>query len=259
MTKNQTNTILVIVIAAIIALIFSLVFSRVFSSSVVGPRGLPGFPGIPGPAGIQGDTGPQGPPGPPGPTVTWGTLSGKPNFSTVALSGNYQDLSNKPTLSNVALSGNYQDLSGAPLIFNIRGDMPVINEVGLITTLFDVHTSQYTLPIGPCNGTYTVNGNLWCRIVDPTIPYTQIVLLELSSYNGGNINNQLINITVKESSHPDTPTRYRFLPYVQNTSINPNVGIIEVRIALFYSDPYLTDISLVNNFFTGYLIISSVF
>lgn len=38
----------------------------------------------------------------------------KPNLSTVATSGNYNDLTNKPTLSTVATSGAYNDLSGKP-------------------------------------------------------------------------------------------------------------------------------------------------
>lgn len=40
----------------------------------------------------------------------------KPNLSTVATSGNYNDLTNKPTLSTVATTGVYNDLSGKPTL-----------------------------------------------------------------------------------------------------------------------------------------------
>lgn len=46
----------------------------------------------------------------------WTDISGKPTFSTVATSGNYNDLSNKPTFSTVAITGNYTDLSNAPVL-----------------------------------------------------------------------------------------------------------------------------------------------
>lgn len=41
-------------------------------------------------------------------------LSGLPTFATVATSGDYNDLSNTPALATVATSGNYNDLSGLP-------------------------------------------------------------------------------------------------------------------------------------------------
>lgn len=43
-------------------------------------------------------------------------LSGLPTFATVATSGNYNDLSNLPALATVATSGNYNDLSNKPTI-----------------------------------------------------------------------------------------------------------------------------------------------
>ncbi|MDJ0661578.1 MAG: discoidin domain-containing protein [Crocosphaera sp.] len=63
-------------------------------------------------------------------SVDWANITGKPTFSTVATSGNYNDLSNtpsipvldwanitsKPTFSTVATSGDYNDLSNTPSI-----------------------------------------------------------------------------------------------------------------------------------------------
>ena len=41
-------------------------------------------------------------------------LTNKPTLSSVAISGEYSDLLNKPTLSNVATSGDYNDLTNKP-------------------------------------------------------------------------------------------------------------------------------------------------
>jgi hypothetical protein len=63
---------------------------------------------------------------------TWSSLSGKPTFSAVATSGQYNDLSGKPTIfdgtwsslsgkptfSTVATSGLYSDLLGLPTLFS---------------------------------------------------------------------------------------------------------------------------------------------
>jgi len=56
------------------------------------------------------------------PSYTYGEISGTPSLSTVAASGDYNDLSNKPTiptvpaLATVATSGSYSDLSDKPAI-----------------------------------------------------------------------------------------------------------------------------------------------
>ena len=47
-------------------------------------------------------------------TTKFSYIKNKPSLSTVATSGNYNDLSNKPNLSTVATSGNYNDLSNKP-------------------------------------------------------------------------------------------------------------------------------------------------
>lgn len=47
-------------------------------------------------------------------TTDWSSITGKPNFATVATSGLYTDLINTPNLAAVATSGSYADLSGAP-------------------------------------------------------------------------------------------------------------------------------------------------
>ena len=47
-------------------------------------------------------------------TIDWIAITGKPNFSTVAVTGVYSDLLNKPTFSTVATTGQYSDLIGKP-------------------------------------------------------------------------------------------------------------------------------------------------
>ena len=56
---------------------------------------LVGTPGETGPAGPQGPQGEQGPKGDPG-TSAWEDITDKPEFATVAFSGDYNDLINKP-------------------------------------------------------------------------------------------------------------------------------------------------------------------
>lgn len=48
------------------------------------------------------------------PAQPWLSITGKPNFSTVSISGDYNDLVNKPTL----FSGVYSDLTGKPSLFS---------------------------------------------------------------------------------------------------------------------------------------------
>lgn len=46
-------------------------------------------------------------------------IKNKPNFATVATSGNYSDLNNKPNLATVATSGNYNDLTNKPQLAEV--------------------------------------------------------------------------------------------------------------------------------------------
>lgn len=219
------------------------------TTTVSGPRGLPGPIG---PQGIQGPQGEKGDPGDPAPTPSWENITGKPSFSTVAFSGIYDDLINKPNLASVALSGKYSDLVEKPLVFHVKGSTPVMNDVGLITTFIDIYTNSFSLPIGSCNGIFSLVGKIWCHIQDPTFPGIQWAYLEIISLSSPSV----LKVRIIDSS-PGTETRYRFLPYVQNTSITTNY-VIETRIALFYNEPGLADLSLVSNSFTGTLIMSKI-
>jgi len=254
-TQQRNWSLAMTFVIILFIVIFSMLFSSIFSKSVVGPRGLPGIPGPPGEQGLTGETGPPGPTGPSGPVVDWEGLAGKPEFSTVALTGSYPDLVDKPNLSAAALSGQYNDLIGRPNVFHIKGDTPFQNGVGLVTTLFNVLTDEYTFPIGPTGSAFSVNGLLWVTINDPTIPGTQIALLEIGAFAGGTEELKFTYVRVREANVPDIDERYRFLAYVQNSSIT-NDGVLEVRIAQFYRDPTLTDMTLVTNSFTGHLIIN---
>lgn len=49
-------------------------------------------------------------------TVTWDDIQDKPEFATVATTGDYDDLTDKPNLATVATSGSYNDLTGKPTI-----------------------------------------------------------------------------------------------------------------------------------------------
>jgi hypothetical protein len=173
----------------------------------------------------------------------------------VSFSGQYSDILNPPNLSAVAFSGNYLDVISRPNVFHVKGNTPTVNGIGLITTLFDHFTNQFGLPVGPMGSTFSLSGLLWCRITDPTFPGEQICLLEVGAYNGSTEVSKHSFVRVRESNNPSINDRYRFLIYVQDTS-PLNVGILEVRIALFYRETGLTDITLVSNSFTGHLIIN---
>lgn len=68
--------------------------------------------------------------------VAWAGVTDKPVFSTVATTGDYNDLLNAPTLSDVALSGDYADLIGSPALatvatsgsYNDLTDTPAVGE-----------------------------------------------------------------------------------------------------------------------------------
>ena len=49
-------------------------------------------------------------------SVEWNDILNKPEFATVATSGDYDDLTDKPNLATVATSGSYNDLSDKPTI-----------------------------------------------------------------------------------------------------------------------------------------------
>jgi hypothetical protein len=240
-----------IILISVVILFWVYRSSSSVTSQVSGPRGLPGPIGPPGIQGIQGE---KGEPGDPAPAPTWQNVTGKPTFSTVAFSGEYLDLIGKPSLSTVATTGKYADLIERPIIFHVKGSTPIIDNVGLITTLINIYTNDFKFSIGPCNGVFTVVGKLWCVVQDPTFPGEQWAYIELLSYSG--------SLSIKKvriiDSSSDFSTRYRFLAYVLNTSLTSNY-VVEVRVALFYAEPSLADISLVNHSFTGTLVISKTF
>jgi hypothetical protein len=240
-----------VVIISIAILVFWMYGSSSSVTTLVsGPRGLPGPTG---PQGIQGIQGEKGDPGDPAPSPTWENVTNKPTFSTVAFSGAYADLTGKPNLSTVATTGKYSDLIDKPIIFQIKGSTPIVDSVGLITTLTDIYTNGFEFPIGVCNGVFTVVGKLWCTVQDPTFPGEQWAYIELLSYSGSL---DVKKIRIIEST-ADFSTRYRLLAYVLNTSITSNY-VIEVRVALFYAEPGLADITLVNHSFTGTLLMSKI-
>lgn len=121
--------------------------------------------------------------------VTWGNVSGKPTFATVATSGLYTDLTGRPTFATVATSGSYNDLSNRPTIptsiLNLgitdgtSGQVLTTNGAGVFTfTTVTSGTGNYsntnvtaflasspsiitpTIVTPVINGVTTVNGNL---------------------------------------------------------------------------------------------------
>ena len=65
-------------------------------------------------------------------TTSKAYIQNKPNFATVATSGNYSDLSGTPNLATVATSGSYTDLADKPTIPSAVSDLT--NDSGFITS-----------------------------------------------------------------------------------------------------------------------------
>jgi hypothetical protein len=91
----------------------------------------------------------------------WTDVTGKPGFTTVATSGNYNDLTNKPTLfdgswtsltgkptfASVATSGNYNDLTNKPTLFNgawssLTGKPTTIAGYGITDAMTTAHVAN---------------------------------------------------------------------------------------------------------------------
>lgn len=131
-------------------------------------------------------------------SVSWSDITDKPNFSTVATSGSYNDLSNKPTIptkvsdltndsgyitgiawgditskpsfSDIAISGSYNDLVDTPTIPTKTSELT--NDSGFITGIsWDKVTNKPTLATVASSGSYTDLSNT------PTIP-TKVSQLE---------------------------------------------------------------------------------
>jgi hypothetical protein len=198
----------------------------------VGPRGLQGLPGDPGPQGLTGPKGDRGDVGPSGPSVTWDTLSGKPDLSGAALSGSYNDLTDKPRL----------------ITFQGYGKNPVyIDETELINLIYNGDLEYF--PIGATPGGFSVHGRIWCKLVDPTRG-VEWALLDLDAVYLGTGDMAVTKIAVVDCSSPTVKQDYTFHAYVLDTHslIDPLESRIEIRIGTFKNPetPSVFNLTLVN-------------
>lgn len=94
-------------------------------------------------------------------TVDWSDITNKPTFSTVAISGSYNDLLNRPTLgtmaaenaadytktaglATVATTGNYNDLSNKPTIPTVGNGTITLTQGGVLKGTFTTNQSGNT-------------------------------------------------------------------------------------------------------------------
>ena len=95
-------------------------------------------------------------------SVSWGEVSGKPTFATVATSGSYNDLTNKPTIPAAQVNSDWDATGGVAEILN-KPTIPtktsdLTNDSGFITdagvTSFNGQTGAvtYTAPVTSVNG-----------------------------------------------------------------------------------------------------------
>lgn len=101
----------------------------------------------------------------------WTEVTGKPTFSTVATTGQYNDLLGKPTL----FSGSYLDLTNKPSVF----PTDITNVSGLTTALNNKITVGSFIPYSTITGTPTLatvatTGNYVDLINKPSIPASQV-------------------------------------------------------------------------------------
>ncbi len=137
---------------------------------------------------------------------TWSTIKNKPNFSTVATSGDYYDIinkptpwdsswvsiKNKPTFATVAISGNYYDLLNTPTIpaaqvnsdWNSSGGMSqILNKPVLFDGTWSSLTGKPSLSTVATSGNYNDLSN------KPTIPASQVN----SDWNSSSGLSQILN------------------------------------------------------------------
>ena len=114
-------------------------------------------------------------------TVSWDDIEGKPEFATVATSGDYNDLQNTPNLSEVATSGDYNDLQNTPNLSEVatsgdyndlenKPDIPEPYELPIAsnTTLGGVKVDGDSITIGS-DGTITAHSG-----AEPTSDYKKL-------------------------------------------------------------------------------------
>ena len=99
---------------------------------------------------------------------TWNEVTNKPNFATVATSGNYNDLINKPTL----FDGNWSSLQGtAPAISSFTNDVGYITnaddaDADPTNELQDLSLNEDFLSISGGNGVSLKGINYWSKLGD---------------------------------------------------------------------------------------------
>ena len=84
-------------------------------------------------------------------TGNYNDLTGKPNLKSVSISGDYNDLENKPALKPVATSGNYNDLIGKPNLhtvatsgsYNDLNDKPNISDSIIYKKIFSYTVDDF--------------------------------------------------------------------------------------------------------------------
>lgn len=161
--------------------------------------------------------------------VTWSTITGKPNFATVATSGSYNDLSNKPTIpsqytlpaaSNSALGGiklTSSTKAGTPQgISTTSGRTYAVqltsNNEAVVNVPWTDTTSSYTLPTASSStlgGIKVGNGlNINSGVLSVTAPQVEnSTVYNLVGYKSGT--NPLKNtpqLTFKSSEVGSAPT-----------------------------------------------------
>lgn len=161
--------------------------------------------------------------------LTWGSISGKPTFSTVATSGSYNDLSNKPTIPAAQVNSDWTSSTGVSQILN----KPTLSAVATSGAYADL-SGKPTLSAVATSGSYIDLTN------KPTIPAAQ-VNSDWTSVSGLS---QILN-------KPTLATVATSGSYVDLTN-KPTIPTVPTNISSFTNDSgYITSSSLTWGNVTG--------
>lgn len=232
--------------------------SRDLSAQAMGPRGLMGEPGPVGPVGPRGE---KGDTGETGPAASWETISNKPEFHPVSVSGDYNDLTNRLF--------SFEQIASRPWIYEVfsksdtvifEGDQMEAVVTGPLTNRFDNSIMFDAGPTSQLPKGFAITGDLWVTFTDLNrVDVNHWAKVRFYGINTDAGISHLSTEIVNSSDGPDFDQRYRFMVYVQRldllNSSQVRVGGNLVLFRRFEETPQLQTISISSS---GYINLTTI-